>query len=133
MTTANADIPHLFRIGVEVGDLDAAIAFYGRLFGIEGRRQAGARAYFDCGPVIVSLQEATGTPQLAAKALYFLVNDLEAVHERAEALDGLATDLVHDEPAGAIKVRPWGERSFYAQDPWGNSLCFVEEGTVYGG
>jgi hypothetical protein len=28
-------------------------------------------------------------------------------------------------------VRPWGERSFYAEDPWKNPLCFVEEGTVY--
>jgi hypothetical protein len=28
---------------------------------------------------------------------------------------------------------PWGERSFYAEDPWGNPLCFVEEGTFYRG
>ncbi|MEV0398474.1 VOC family protein [Actinoallomurus sp. NPDC050550] len=41
--------------------------------------------------------------------------------------------MVHDAPVGAIAVRPWGERSFYAQDPWGNPLCFVEEGTVYPG
>ena len=25
------------------------------------------------------------------------------------------------------------ERSFYAEDPWKNPLCFVEEGTVYRG
>jgi hypothetical protein len=30
-------------------------------------------------------------------------------------------------------VRPWGERSFYVEDPWKNPLCFVEEGTVYTG
>jgi hypothetical protein len=30
-------------------------------------------------------------------------------------------------------VRPWGERSFYADDAWGNPLCFVENGTVYPG
>ena len=45
----------------------------------------------------------------------------------------LAAKLVHDDPARAIAVRPWGERSFYAEDPWGNPLCFVEEGTVYTG
>jgi hypothetical protein len=27
--------------------------------------------------------------------------------------------------------RPWGERSFYVTDPWGNELCFVKEGTLY--
>ena len=34
---------------------------------------------------------------------------------------------------GAAKVieRPWGERSFYVTDPWGNELCFVQEGTLY--
>jgi non-ribosomal peptide synthetase component E (peptide arylation enzyme) len=26
---------------------------------------------------------------------------------------------------------PWGERSFYAVDPWGNDLCFCENGTLY--
>ena len=30
-------------------------------------------------------------------------------------------------------MRPWGERSFYAEDPWGNPPCFVEERTVYTG
>jgi hypothetical protein len=27
--------------------------------------------------------------------------------------------------------RPWGERSFYATDLWGNELCFVADGTLY--
>jgi len=30
-----------------------------------------------------------------------------------------------------VTKRPWGERSFYVVDPWGNDLCFVEEGTLY--
>ena len=30
-------------------------------------------------------------------------------------------------------VRPWGERSFYAFDPFGNGLCFVDETTVFTG
>jgi hypothetical protein len=38
---------------------------------------------------------------------------------------------VHGEPAGEVKKRPWGERSFYVTDPWGNELCFVEDGTLY--
>jgi catechol 2,3-dioxygenase-like lactoylglutathione lyase family enzyme len=132
-TPAPTDVPRFFRLSVEVGDLDAAIAFYTRLFGIEGRRQAGSRSYFECGPVTVSVLQPGTTPHPAAKALYFTVSDLEAVFERAKALDCLDSELVHDAPAGAIAVRPWGERSFYAADPWGNPLCFVEEGTVYPG
>lgn len=129
------DIPQLFRLSVEVGDLDRAIAFFSKLFGIEGHRQAGARSYFECGPVTVSVLDvsAGGTPHTAAKPLYFTVDDLDAVFARAEDLGCLSTELVHDQNAGAIVVRPWGERSFYADDPWGNPLCFVERGTVYGG
>ena len=41
--------------------------------------------------------------------------------------------MVHGVPGGDINVKPWGERSFYANDPWGNPLCFVEAGTVYSG
>jgi hypothetical protein len=72
-------------------------------------------------------------PHPAAKALYFAVADLEALQARAAALGCLSGGNVHGMPAGAPVVRPWGERSFYADDPWGNPLCFVEEGTVYAG
>jgi hypothetical protein len=30
-------------------------------------------------------------------------------------------------------VRPWGERCFYAFDPFGNGLCFVDETTLFTG
>ena len=39
---------------------------------------------------------------------------------RARELGALANEGVHGAPAGAIVKRPWGERSFYAVDPWGN-------------
>jgi hypothetical protein len=41
--------------------------------------------------------------------------------------------VVHGVSGGDISVRPWGERSFCAEDPWGNALYFVEAGTVYPG
>ncbi len=126
------DVPSLFRISVEVGDLDRAVAFYSRLFGVQGNRQAGARSYFGCGPVTLTVLEMPA-PHTAPKALYFTVKDLDTVFERARDLHCLSTELVHDAPAGQITVRPWGERSFYAEDPWGNPLCFVQEDTVYAG
>ena len=132
---ANDDVPQFFRLNIEVGDLAAAIGFYTKLLGVEGRKQAGSRCYFNCGPVTLQVLDvsSSGQPHSAAKALYFTVKDLEAAHERAKALKCLSREDVHDAPGGGIVVRPWGERSFYVVDPWRNPLCFVEEGTVYAG
>jgi predicted enzyme related to lactoylglutathione lyase len=129
------DVPSLFRLNIEVGDLDQAAEFYGKLFGLEGRKQAGSRCYFNCGGVTLQVVDvsSSGKPHPAAKALYFLVKDLDSVFERAKALGCLSGDDVHGVSGGAISVRPWGERSFYAEDKWRNPLCFVEEGTVYPG
>jgi predicted enzyme related to lactoylglutathione lyase len=129
------DEPQFFRLSVEVGDLDAGVAFYGKLLNMEGRRQPGSRCYFQCGGVTLSVLDVSSErpPHPAAKALYFTVKDLDAAFERAKALRCLSRESVHDAPGGGIVVRPWGERSFYAEDPWHNPLCFVEEGTVYTG
>jgi predicted enzyme related to lactoylglutathione lyase len=130
-----ADVPSLFRINVEVGDLDEAAKFYGKLFGLVGRKQAGSRCYFTCGSVTLQVVDASSVraPHPAAKALYFVVNDLDAVFKRARSLGCLSQGEVHGSPGGEISVQPWGERSFYAEDPWHNPLCFVEAGTIYPG
>jgi len=129
------DIPQLFRLNVEVGDLKAAIGFYAKLLDVDGRQQAGSRCYFEAGPVTLQVLDVSSMrqPHPIPKALYFTVNDLDAAFERAKSLRCLSRDDVHDNPGGGIAVRPWGERSFYAQDPWHNPICFVEEGTVYTG
>jgi len=130
-----ADVPSLFRINVEVGHLDEAAKFYGKLFGLVGRKQAGSRRYFTCGPVTLQVVDVSSvrTPHPAAKALYFVVTDLDAVFKRAKSLRCLSQGEVHGSPGGEISVQPWGERSFYAEDPWHNPLCFVEAGTIYQG
>ena len=128
------DVPKIFRITIETSNIDEASAFYARLLGIEGKRHPGARHYFDCGGVILAVLDPTRgglTPSPAPKSIYFAVQDLDAVHARAKALSALAPYKVHGEPAADVIKRPWGERSFYVVDPWGNDLCFVEEGTLY--
>jgi catechol-2,3-dioxygenase len=134
-TTDEADVPNFFRLNIEVGNLDEAADFYSSLLGIEGRRQAGARCYFTCGSVTLQVVDVSSAsePHPAAKALYFTVKDLEAIFERAQTLHCLSSEKVHGTPAGEISVKPWGERSFYAEDRWKNPLCFVEEGTIYPG
>jgi catechol 2,3-dioxygenase-like lactoylglutathione lyase family enzyme len=130
----STDIPKIFRVTVEVANLDQAAAYYAKLLGIEGKRHHGARHYFDCGGVILAVLDVTQgglTPTIGPKSLYLAVRDVDAVHARASELGSLAPYKVHGEPAGTVKKRPWGERSFYTVDPWGNDLCFVEDGTLY--
>ena len=128
------DSPKLFRVTLEVADLERATQLYAALFGLDGQRYPGARHYFDCGGVIVAVLDVSRggmPPSPGPKSLYFAVDDVNAVHARADQLGVLAPYQVHGEPASAVITRPWGERSFYVVDPWGNDLCFCENGTLY--
>jgi hypothetical protein len=134
-TRKPVEVPSLFRMNIEVGNVDAAADFNAKLFGLVGRMQAGSRCYFTCGAVTLQVVDvsAVGEPHPAAKALYFVVSDLDAIFERAKSLRCLSEEDVHGEPGGQIRVRPWGERSFYVEDKWHNPMCFVEAGTIYPG
>ena len=126
-----SDTPSIFRIFLPVSDSAKADAFYQRLLASEGRLIHGGRRYFDCGPVILAVIENNGTP--IGDHIYFSVANLDAVFARAKELDCLEKDDVHGTPSGEINVRPWGERSFYCRDPFGNGLCFVDEKTLFSG
>lgn len=131
-----SDAPSLFRMILHVSDTDRAADFYARLLGTAGRRVAPTRHYFDCGAVILALVDPAGggeTLKTNPDYVYFSVPDLEAVHTRAIELRCLSEGEVHGKSAGDIVTRPWGERSFYAYDPFGNGLCFVDEQTVFTG
>lgn len=132
--------PPLYRIILQVDNLDKAEEFYGKLLGDRGRRiPRASRHYIDCGPVILALVDVNGEgiPGLEPKPLpdyiYFAVSDVDAVYQRAQELQCLSTEDVHGESAGDLVKRPWGERSFYVHDPWGNGLCFVDENTLFTG
>jgi catechol 2,3-dioxygenase-like lactoylglutathione lyase family enzyme len=127
----------LFRIILQVDDLDKAEAFYGKLLNDPGRRiPYASRHYIDCGSVILALVDPTPGGEEAKPLpdnIYFAVANLEDVFARARELGCLSSDDVHGASAGEIVVRPWGERSFYVYDPWGNGLCFVDEETLFTG
>ena len=130
------DVPILYRVVLQVSDLDRADAFYAKLLGVPGRRIRGARHYFDCGPVILALLDPTAGGEKARPnpdTVYFSVRDLEGIHARARELGCLSAETFHGQSAGDIAKRPWGERSFYADDPFGNGLCFVDAGTLFTG
>ena len=132
-----AKTPMLFRIILQVDDLDRAADFYARLLDDPGRRiPRASRHYIDCGPVILALVDVTAGGEQAKPLpdyIYFAVGDLEKVYSRATELNCLSSADVHGASAGEIVVRPWGERSFYVADPWGNGLCFVDENTLFTG
>jgi catechol 2,3-dioxygenase-like lactoylglutathione lyase family enzyme len=128
--------PTIYRISLEVADSKRANRFYSKLLGIDGRLVGGGRVYFDCGPVILALVDVAAgrrRPRPISQDVYFAVPDVEACHARAKAMRCLSKEDVHGERAGALVKRPWGERSFYAEDPFGNGLCFVDEKTLFTG
>lgn len=127
----------LFRIILHVADLDKAAEFYAKLLDDPGRRiPRASRHYIDCGQVILALVDVAAggeQPRALPDKIYFAVSDLEKVYARATELGCLSTEDVHGASAGEIVVRPWGERSFYVHDPWGNGLCFVDDKTLFTG
>ena len=121
----------LFRVIVPVPSIEAAAVFYGKLFGVTGARVSSGRHYFDCGGTILacfSPREDGDGFDLPPNPdhLYFSVDDLEAAFRRCQDAGCKRLDE-------GIRTRPWGERSFYAQDPFANKICFVDENTVFTG
>lgn len=129
----------LFRIILPVRDIERAAAFYAAVLGKPGQRVSAGRHYFDCGGTIVACVDPLTEDQGHAAVplsewVYFAVPDLEALHDAVVKAGGrLSSGMVHDQPAGDIIVRPWGERSFYAFDPFDNKICFVDENTLFTG
>ena len=130
--------PKLFRVILPVADTERVAQFYTRVLGIQGQRVSPGRFYFDCGGTILACFDprADGDgfePRPNQDHVYFAVDDLELRHEAAKELRCLSEDDVHGDPAGEIARRPWGERSFYAVDPFGNKICFVDRATIFTG
>ena len=129
----------IYRLILPVGNIDAAASFYGRLLDEPGMRVSPGRHYFQCGDVVLALYNPGADGDAAAprpnfEHVYFAVDDLDAVYARAREAGGLSQKTGDGNlPMGDIARRPWGERSFYMHDPFGNPLCFVDETTVFRG
>lgn len=131
-----SDVPQPYRVISQASDLEAAVAFYTRLLGVEGRSIRASPREFDCGPVILAVLDPTVGGE-NARSIYFSVKDLEAVHARAKALRCLSQELVHEAPAGEIVRRPpaalGDERSLPVVDSFGNGSCVVDATTLFTG
>jgi tRNA (guanine37-N1)-methyltransferase len=125
---------HLFRVIMPVADHARGVAFYAQLLGHPGELVAPNRHYFKCGGTILAVV-VPGEHAAAADGasfrpnvehVYFAVPDLKERYAIARKAD---CSYLEDK----IRTRPWGEKSFYAQDPFGNPICFVDERTVFTG
>lgn len=104
--------PHVIglnHIALEVGNIDEALAFYGRLFRFELRGKSDSMAFIDLGDQRIALQK--GRTQSADDGRHFglVVDDKEAARKALKAagvtvLDGPFLDF---------------------RDPWGNRLEIV--------
>ena len=95
------------HIALEVGSIDEALAFYGRLFDLELRGRSAGMAFVDLGDQFIALAEGRTQPPDAARHFGLVVDDREAV-------------LAAAREAG---VDVFGGNSF--RDPWGNHVQVV--------
>jgi catechol 2,3-dioxygenase-like lactoylglutathione lyase family enzyme len=129
----------LYRVIIPVADLEPAHRFYATLLDQPGVRVSPGRHYFACGDVTLALYSPAADgddrrPHPNFDHVYFAVEDLDTVYKRAQDVGGLSEEVGDGElPMGRIARRPWGERSFYMHDPFGNPLCFVDTATIFRG
>ncbi len=99
------------HVALEVGDLDAALALYGRLFDFELRGRVPGMAFLDMGDQFLALSAGRAQPPDDERHFGLVVDDVEGV---AEALER--------EGIGHSRSRSGSVRF---QDPWGNNFEVV--------
>jgi lactoylglutathione lyase len=100
----------LNHVALEVGDLDAALEFYGRAFEFELRGRVPGMAFLDMGDQFVALAERSGAPPDEHRHFGLVVDDKEAARA---ALRAAGVDV------------PSGRRLDF-RDPWGNHVEVVD-------
>ena len=97
------------HVALEVGDIDEALAFYGRLFEFELRSRSKTSAFIDLGDQFLALQKGRTQPADDGRHFGLVVDDKDAVR-RALAAAG---------------VKPLPGRFLDFLDPWGNRVEIV--------
>ncbi len=131
----------LYRVIIPVSDIEQAQRFYSQILDDPGQRISPGRHYFDCEGTILACYDpnADGDAREARSNpdhVYIAVDDLQDTYAKCRsALADFDTATLHDTDSvlGEIDTRPWGERSFYIHDPFGNPVCFVDRPTVFVG
>src|ERR1700692_981686 len=67
------------HVALEVDDIEAALAFYGRLFDFELRSKSATAAFIDLGDQFIALQKGRTQPADDGRHFGLVVDDKEAV------------------------------------------------------
>jgi catechol 2,3-dioxygenase-like lactoylglutathione lyase family enzyme len=99
------------HIALEVGDVDEALAWYGRFFEFELRGRHGARmAFIDMGDQFIAISAGRSQPPDESRHFGLVVDDKEAARAALQE--------------AGVAVRPAGSLNFH--DPWGNHVQVVD-------
>jgi lactoylglutathione lyase len=102
------------HIALEVGDLNEALDFYGRIFEIELRGRTPGMAFVEMGDQFIALSQGRTQPPDEARHFGLVVDDKEAVRA---ALQEAGAEIL---PGRGLDFR----------DPWGNHIQVVEYGDI---
>jgi catechol 2,3-dioxygenase-like lactoylglutathione lyase family enzyme len=98
------------HVALEVGSVEEALEFYGRIFGLELRGRAGHMAFIDLGDQFIALSEGRNQPPDQARHFGLVVDDKEATRQA----------LVN----AGVEFQPGRGLDFL--DPWGNHIQVVD-------
>jgi len=102
------------HVALEVGDLEEALAFYGRVFDFELRGRVPGMAFLDMGDQFVALTEGRSQPSDEERHVGLVVDDRQAARR---ALQEAGAEIL---PGRGLDFR----------DPWGNRVQVVEYGEI---
>lgn len=97
------------HVAIEVGDIDEALDFYGKLFSFELRSKEPGMAFIDLGDQFLALQETPNPSPTGGRHFGLVVEDKEAARKAIEA--------------AGIRIEPGPFLDF--RDPWGNLVEIV--------
>jgi lactoylglutathione lyase len=98
------------HVALEVGDIDEALEFYGRIFEIRLRGRGPGMAFVDAGDQFISLSEGRVQPPGDHRHIGLVVDDKRAVRRVLREMD--------------VEILPGRGLDFL--DPWGNRWQVVE-------
>ncbi len=97
------------HVALEVGDIEQALAFYGRLFDFKLRSKDESSAFIDLGDQFIALQKGRSQPSDDGRHFGLVVDDKDAVRR------ALADAGIEALPGPFLDFR----------DPWGNRIEIV--------